>query len=89
MGKSQKRELWSRLRTLMEHLLYIAYLTRDPEREGYGWKGTVIAQRDELAELLNDNPSLKHRLDETTAGAYLTACKLLFEKSEEMSLLKS
>ena len=36
LGSSQRSCLESRLETLMEHLLSIAFLKRDPERDGRG-----------------------------------------------------
>lgn len=83
LGKSVKRELKSRLRTLLEHLLYISYLARD-EREGWGWKSTAIEQRQALADLLADNPSLKTCLETATAEAYLVGRKLCAAKAHSL-----
>jgi hypothetical protein len=58
LGKSQKRELESRVEGLVMHLLKWAY---QPLRrqEGHSWYDTIRAHRNELARLLRDNPSLK------------------------------
>ncbi|VVM04460.1 DUF29 domain-containing protein [Methylacidimicrobium tartarophylax] len=85
LGRSERSQLKSRLVTLMQHLLCIAYLTRDPEREGWGWKATVIEQRMRLVDLLEDNPSLEHQLEDTVAEAYSSASELLIVKSREMA----
>ncbi|WP_020494382.1 DUF29 domain-containing protein [Verrucomicrobium sp. 3C] len=84
LGRSERSQLRSRLETLMEHLLYIAYLTRDPRRDGRGWERTVNEDRRQLPRLLEENPSLKHGLDEIVQQAYQTACGRLVDKSEEM-----
>lgn len=84
LGKSQQKELWNRLGTLMEHLLYIAYLTKPSQGERWGWDDTVREQRRQLAKLLRDNPSLKHWLDETMAEAYSDIRDEVVEKSRKM-----
>jgi len=56
MGKSEKRELESRIELLLMHLLKWAY---QPERRGASWEATVKAQRRRLAQHLQENPSLK------------------------------
>lgn len=85
LGRSERGQWKSRLVTLMQHLLCIAYLTRDPEREGWDWKATIIEQRMRLVDLLEDNPSLKHQLEETIAEAYSSASELLIVKSREIA----
>src|SRR5262245_8929283 len=58
LGKSQKRELESRLEGLVLHLLKWEC---QPSRhlESQSWYHTIRAHRSELARLLRDNPSLK------------------------------
>ncbi|NJO39741.1 MAG: DUF29 domain-containing protein [Cyanobacteria bacterium CRU_2_1] len=56
LGKSQKRELESRLRILLTHLLKRCYVSMP---ECYrGWVDTIDEQRSELELLLKQSPSL-------------------------------
>ena len=67
MGKTEKRELVSRLTVLLLHLLEWRY---QPERRGRSWEATIKVQRGLLADHLADNPSLKAQLTEAIASAY-------------------
>jgi len=70
MGKTEKRELVSRLAVLMLHLLKWQV---QPERRGASLEATIAVQRDDLADHLNDNPSLKAQLPQAVASAYRKA----------------
>jgi hypothetical protein len=67
MGRTEKRELVSRLAVLLQHLLKWQF---QPERRSASWEATITVQRRDLADHLADNPSLKARLPEVLAGAY-------------------
>ena len=67
MGKSQIRELESRLGVLLAHLLKWRY---QPERRGVSWETTIREQRRRLTRLLADNPSLQPRLPKAHDDAY-------------------
>jgi ribosomal protein L29 len=67
MGRTEKRELVSRLAVLLTHLLKWRV---QPSRRGVSWRLTIEEQRRALARHLVDNPSLKSRLDEATDDAY-------------------
>ena len=56
MGKTQKKELYSRMAVLLMHLLKWDFQT---EQRSGSWKSTILTQRRELKFLLQDNPSLK------------------------------
>ncbi|MDD2676057.1 MAG: DUF29 domain-containing protein [Methylacidiphilaceae bacterium] len=84
LGSSERSKLEGQLEALMEHLLYIAYLTRDRERDGYGWRHTVEEARDKALRLLKKNPSFMHSLDEGIADAYRTATRRLLRNAEVM-----
>ncbi len=83
MGKTEKRELVSRLSVLLLHLLKWQC---QPERRGASWEATITVQRDDLADHLRDNPSLKAKLDEAVTDAYRKAAILA---AGETSLPKS
>ncbi len=67
MGKTEKRELVSRLTVLLLHLLKWQC---QPAGRGNSWRLSIANARDEIADLLADNPSLKTVIDEVTASAY-------------------
>jgi Domain of unknown function DUF29 len=70
MGRSEKRELVHRLRILLLHLLK---WQSQPNRRGASWEGSIINTRDELEDLLHDNPSLKAQTAEALGSAYRRA----------------
>ncbi|MCF4164255.1 DUF29 domain-containing protein [Zavarzinia compransoris] len=67
MGRSEKRELVSRLAVLLAHLLKWRF---QPDHRSASWQATVRLQRRELLDHLADNPSLKASIDEAVARAY-------------------
>jgi len=72
MGKHEQRELVSRLRTLLVHLLKWKY---QPNRQSRSWQLTIKEQRKELQSHLKENPSLKNpeTFKEKFFDAYETA----------------
>lgn len=75
MGASERRELFSRLKVLVLHLLKHQC---QPERRGKSWLLTIDHQRDILEQLLGQSPSLKtvvtpETLQETYRKAVKTA----------------
>ena len=70
MGKSEKRELISRLKVLFLHLLKWDY---QPAKQSKSWKNTIKVQRMEIFDHLEDNPSLKSKMAEIMDKAYSRA----------------
>jgi len=70
MGRSEKRELESRLTTLLLHLLKWKY---QEVRRGRSWQLSIDEQRIKFEEILNESPSLKLALDEIIKFAYKLA----------------
>ena len=70
MGRSEKRELNSRLTVLLVHLLKWQF---QPIRRGNSWRITIEQQRLEFKDVLDDNPSLKPLLDAILLQAYTKA----------------
>jgi hypothetical protein len=57
LGKSQARELASRVRTILVHLIK---LQASPAAEPRGaWRATIVEQRSEVDRLIEDSPSLR------------------------------
>ena len=72
MGRTEKRELISRLDVLLLHLLKWRY---QPGKRGSSWEASISNRRDDIADHLDDNPSLKPLLPQTLASAYRKACR--------------
>jgi hypothetical protein len=81
MGKSEKRELFSRLIVLVAHLLKWQY--QSPKRS-HSWSATINTQRMNIELLLQDSPSLKHDVDKQLKEVYRNA-KKKFEKETGVS----
>ena len=56
MGKSQFREVFSRLRVILIHLLKWKY---QQEKRTTSWKPTIREQRDELNSIFGDSKTLR------------------------------
>ena len=61
VGKSEQRELESRIAILIAHLLKWQF---QPEQKGRSWESTIRNQRTSIARRLRKTPSLKASLDD-------------------------
>lgn len=61
VGKTEQRELASRMAVLLAHLLKWQY---QPELRGASWEKTIKAQRKEISYALEESPSLVPKLME-------------------------
>jgi hypothetical protein len=82
MGRSEKRELVSRLNVLLLHLLKWRY---QPGLRGNSLRLTVEEQRYRLEDHLKDNPSLNAQLGQAMRDAYRLA---LVEAERETGLAR-
>ncbi|TXL04143.1 DUF29 domain-containing protein [Methylococcaceae bacterium CS1] len=82
MGRSEKRELDSRLTVLLIHLLKWQY---QPVRRGRSGQLTIEGQRINFSETLEENPSLEPQLDTILKKAY---AKSIIKASQETALDK-
>ena len=80
MGKTEKRELISRLTVLLLHLLK---WWCQPTKRVAEWEASIHVQRDRLADHLADNPSLKPLIPDAIGKAYRDA---IVEASVETKL---
>ena len=62
MGKSDKRALRSYIQRLIEHIFKIKYWESERDRALNGWKIEVINFRIQIANILEDSPSLNNYL---------------------------
>jgi 2-polyprenyl-6-methoxyphenol hydroxylase-like FAD-dependent oxidoreductase len=76
LGRSEKREIESRLEILLVHLLKWQF---QPDRRSKSWRMTLKVQRNDLQSVLNDNPSLKRHPSMRMKDVYLKA-RLAAEK---------
>ena len=67
LGSSEKHQLINRLSLVISHLLKWQY---QPNIRGHSWVYTIREQRDQARFHIEDNPSLKSRLDEILTRAY-------------------
>lgn len=70
MGRSEKRELESRLAVLLQHLLKWQY---QPQRRGRSWELTIREQRLKFVKLMDENPGLKPQMGDILQSAYQMA----------------
>jgi len=62
VGKSEQRELSSRLAQLLSHLLKWQF---QPSHRGASWEKTIKAQRKEIGYSLKETPSLKAKFSDS------------------------
>lgn len=67
MGRSEKRELTNRLTVLLAHLLKWQH---QPNLRSRSWELTMAEQREQVDEVLDENPSLRGQLPEIIVRAY-------------------
>jgi hypothetical protein len=70
MGKAQRQALASHLKALIVHLLKWHY---QPSFRGVSWRLSITNARDEIAELLEDSPSLEPKIGKLVARRYRAA----------------
>jgi septal ring factor EnvC (AmiA/AmiB activator) len=73
MGRSEKRELESRLTVIAEHLLKLTYWLTEKETNAQGWRSTVVEQRRQVQRLLKESPSLRRLIPEIWIDCYQAA----------------
>jgi hypothetical protein len=83
MGRSEKRELESRLTVLLLHLLKWKY---QEVRRDRSWELSIIEQRLKFEETFEENPGLKQKLDEILKKAYKFA---IIQASKETKISRN
>jgi hypothetical protein len=72
LGKNQGRELVSRIAVILVHLIKLEASPAAEPRAG--WRDTIRKQRDEIARLLADAPSLRARIPAIVVAELPRAC---------------
>jgi hypothetical protein len=70
VGGNTRRELRNRMAKLLQHMLKWQY---QPEHRSRSWRSTIRTQRQEIEDLLAENPSLRGKLPELFLTAYRRA----------------
>jgi hypothetical protein len=83
VGGNTRRELRNRLTRLLQHLLKWHY---QPEHRSRSWRSTIRTERQEIDDLLADNPSLKAKLPELFEAAWPRARTDAMEESGLLDL---
>jgi len=79
LGRQQHQELRNRLSLLLAPLLKWEY---QPQKRSRSWLATIRIQRLDLADLLEENPSLQADLEEAIQKAYRKAIALVVGETE-------
>jgi hypothetical protein len=83
LGASQRSEFRSRLKVLLVHLLKWKY---QPEWRCGSWRGSIREARDQIDDVLGDNPSLRTYSAECLAKAYARARLRALDQTGLLSL---
>ena len=83
VGGNTRRELRNRLARLLQHLLKWQF---QPELRSRSWRATIRTQRQEIEDLLADNPSLRPKLSEFLAAAYPRALAATLDETGLLNL---
>ncbi|MDM8567938.1 DUF29 domain-containing protein [Thiotrichales bacterium HSG1] len=78
MAKRDRRELLSRLKVLLMHLLKWQF---QANKRSKSWENTIDEQRQQIYLVLADSPSLKHMLTEKLHDAYILAVKAAMKET--------
>ncbi|MGH8014132.1 MAG: DUF29 domain-containing protein [Candidatus Binataceae bacterium] len=70
LGRSEQRELCSRLEVLLAHLLKWSY---EAKRHSRSWENSIDDQRERIQLVFKSSPSLRGRLGSTLVDAYRLA----------------
>ena len=81
LGKSDERELSSRLTTIIEHLLKLGHPPAQEPRAG--WRRTVRRERMKVAAIVQQSPRLRAKLDRLLPQANRSAAKLVCDDFED------
>ncbi|WP_414563032.1 MULTISPECIES: DUF29 domain-containing protein [unclassified Anabaena] len=87
MGRSEKKELKTRLIVLIEHLLKLQFWILEKDDNARGWRTTVVEQRRQILYILADSPSLKSILNNLFIDCYTDGRKDTIRKHQLSSEL--
>lgn len=83
LGRSDRREIENRLKVLLAHLLKWRY---QPQGQGGSWRSTIRGQRQGIAKIIKESPSLRGHPAKALAEEYANA---VLEAADETGLPES
>jgi hypothetical protein len=84
VAKSDRREIHNRLAVICTHLLKWAY---QPERRSPSWRASIdVEQRNQIAKVVRDSPSLRDYPAQTLAEAYADGRRVAGAETEVVGL---
>ena len=83
LGSSRRREIRSPLKILLVHLLKWKH---QPEGRCVSWRGSIGEARDQIEDLLEENPSLRTYPEECLPKAYASARRRALDESGLLDL---
>ena len=78
LGRQKQQELSNRLGLLIGHLLKWQY---QPDKRSRSWQVTIQLQRQEIQDILSDNPSLKSYLDKALQKGFRYGLALVLSET--------
>ncbi len=88
LGRSQRSELETRLETIIEHLIKLAFSPANEPRNG--WQDTVDRSRARIRKVLRDSPSLRGALpdmiEDAADQAFILASRSMTRYGEASNL---
>ena len=79
LGRSDKREIESRLKVLLVHLIKYRF---QPEGRSSSWRATIREQRARISKVLRESPSLRDYPSEALAEEYSFAVPEAMEEAK-------
>lgn len=79
LGRSDRREIENRLKTLLVHLLKWRF---QPSGRGGSWRGTIRDQRVQIAKVIKESPSLRSHPAKALAEEYANAVPEAADETE-------
>ncbi|HLY47320.1 MAG TPA: DUF29 domain-containing protein [Stellaceae bacterium] len=73
LGRSDKRELSSQIRRVIEHLLKLEHSRATDPRPG--WIDSIVDARNQIEVVLDDSPSLRHQIEAILVAEHKRAAR--------------
>ena len=78
MGRSDRREIASRIATIIEHLMKLQLSPATGPHAG--WRATIVRERAKIADLIEESPSLRPELNFFIRRGMATSRRIVSEQ---------